>query len=145
MSKNEKYYVNIDGNRIEVTHEIYHAYYSDERRERAQIEKKLRNDVMSYDALDTQRMVGLELMADETTPSMEDIAMANELRARLHRAINLLPKYERELIHAIYFDREAKKIYAERTGITVRGLNKRLNKILKKLKLMIGKINLILL
>ncbi len=145
MSKIEKYYINIGGKRIEVTHEIYHAYYSDERRERTQIEKNLRNDVMSYDALDTQSLVGLESMADETTPSMEDIVMVNELRAHLHRAINLLPRHERELVYAIYFDHETKEKCAERTGVTVRGLNKRLNKVLEKLRMMIGKINLFLL
>lgn len=141
MSKREKYYINIEGELVEVSPAVYHAYYGDERRERAQEEKKSRNDVMSYDALDTDELIGLEAMADVTTPSMDDIAIANELRSRLYRALNLLPRHERELVYAIYFHRENKEHYAKRTGVSVRGLNKRLNKVLEKLRIIIGKIS----
>ena len=58
---------------MEVSPEVYYAYFRMERQERGQEEKKQRNAVVSYDALDSDETVGLETMPDLTSPSMEDL------------------------------------------------------------------------
>jgi len=83
-------------------------------------------------------------MRDTATPSMDDLAIQEELRSLLYQAIDLLPRKERELICAIYFDEVDKELYAEQIGMTIRGLNKKLKKVLEKLKYLMGKLYSIL-
>lgn len=52
MADNEKYMIKIEGKPIEVTPEVYHAYFRMERQERWHEEKKREHGVFSYDALD---------------------------------------------------------------------------------------------
>lgn len=90
---------------------------------------------MSYDAMDDGELVGAEVIPDMASPSLEEIAMARELRERLRHAVAALPKAERELIQAIYFEDIPVSDYAQRIGLTHRGVNKQRKRILTKLKM----------
>ncbi len=109
-----------------------------ERQERWQEEKKQEHEVVSYDALDNGETVGAEAVPDLTSPSMEDMAIAKDLNDRLHHAVAALPKAERDLIRAIYFEGMTEKDYAETTGMSQTGVSYRRRKILSKLKLFLG-------
>ena len=85
MADKEKYMIKIQGNLIEVSQDVYYAYFRMERQERWQEEKKQEHDVLSYDALDNDETVGSENVADLTTPSMEEQAMSREL----HESVNV--------------------------------------------------------
>ena len=135
MADKEKYMIKIQGDLVEVSEDVYYAYFRMERQERWQEEKKQEHDVVSYDALDNGDTVGVENVADMITPSMEERVIARELHDRLHHAVEALPKAERELIRAIYFDGQTEKEYAERTGMSQTGISYRRRKILSKLKL----------
>ena len=135
MADKEKYLIRLQGKLIEVSEDVYYAYFQMERQERSQEEKYQRNHVVSYDALDNGETVGVEGVADLETPSMEELIMAKELRDRLHHAIEALPKAERELIRAIYFEEMTEKEYAKRTGMSQTGISYRRRNILSKLKL----------
>ena len=135
MADKEKYLIRLQGKLIEVSEDVYYAYFQMERQERTQEEKHQRNHVVSYDALDNGETVGVEGVADLETPSMEELVMAKELRDRLHHAIEALPKAERELIRAIYFEEMTEKEYAKRTGMSQTGISYRRRNILSKLKL----------
>lgn len=134
MADRDKYLIQIHGNLIEVSEDVYYAYFRMERQERWQEEKKQEHDVVSYDALDNGEMVGAESIPDLTTPSMEDMAIVQELYERLHHAIEALPKAERELIKAIYYDGQTEKDYAKVAGLSQTGVSYRRRKILSKLK-----------
>ena len=131
MADKEKYVIKIQGDLIEVSKDVYYAYFRMERQERTQEEKLQRNSVFSYDALDA----GAEYIVDMTTPSMEEIVMAKELHEKLNRAIAALPRAERELVKAIYFDELTEEKYAKSNGMSQTGVNYRHGKILSKLKL----------
>ena len=118
MADKEKYIIKVDGKLVDVTPEVYYAYYRMERQERGQEEKKQRNDVVSYDALDNAETVGLERFSNLTSPSMEETAMTREIHEKLHRAVDALPKGERDLIQAIYFNGLTEKEYAAVSGLT---------------------------
>ena len=60
MAEKEVYIIKVEGNVVEVSPEVYYAYFRMERQERGQEEKKQRNAVVSYDALDSDETVGLE-------------------------------------------------------------------------------------
>ena len=134
MADKEKYMIKIQGKLIEVSEDVYYAYFRMERQERTQEEKKQRNDVVSFDALDIGDTVGLDAMPDMMSPSMEEVAMANEIKERLHRAISLLPRGERDLIRAIYFDNKTETTYAHEVGMSQTGVSYQRRRILTKLK-----------
>lgn len=135
MADKERYIIKVDGKLVEVTPEVYYAYYRMERQERWQEEKQQGHDVVSYDALDDGETVGIEAMPDLSSPSMEELAISRDLSTRLHHAIANLPRAERELIYAIYFEGISERDYAKRKGISQRGTNKQRRKILSKLKM----------
>ena len=129
--------IKIQGNPINVTEDAYDAYFRMERQERWQEEKKQGHEVVSYDALDNGETVGAEAIQDMESPSMEDLAIANEQKERLHYVVAALPKAERELIQAIYFEGISASDYANKVGQTHRGVNKQRKRILSKLKMLL--------
>ena len=133
MAEKDKYIIKVEGKLVEVTPEVYYAYFRMERQERSQEEKKQRNEVLSYDALDNGETVGIEAVPDLTSPSMEERAVTREICEKLHRAVDALPRAERELIQAIYFDGFTEKEYAVSSGLSQQGVSYRLRKILSKL------------
>ena len=134
MAEKDKYIIKVEGKLVEVTPEVYYAYFRMERQERSQEEKKQRNEVLSYDALDNGETVGIEAVPDLTSPSMEESAVTREICEKLHRAVDALPRAERELIQAIYFDGFTEKEYAVSSGLSQQGVSYRLRKILSKLR-----------
>lgn len=135
MADKEKYMIKVEGKLVEVTPDVYYAYFRMERQERWQEEKQQGHAVMSYDALDDGETVGVEVVPDLTTPSMEEAVMTREIHEKLHRALDALPKAERELIQAIYFDGFTEKEYAVSSGLNQQGVSYRLRKILSKLRI----------
>lgn len=134
MAEKDKYIIKVEGKLVEVTPEVYYAYFRMERQERSQEEKKQRNEVLSYDALDNGETVGIEAVPDLTSPSMEERAVPREICEKLHRAVDALPRAERELIQTIYFDGFTEKEYAVSSGLSQQGVSYRLRKILSKLR-----------
>ena len=134
MADKEKYMIKVEGKLVEVTPDVYYAYFRMERQERWQEEKQQGHAVVSYDALDDGETVGVEVVPDLTTPSMEEAVMTREIHEKLHRAVEAWPKTERELIHAIYFDSMTTREYSKLSGLSQTGVSYRLRKILSKLK-----------
>ena len=137
MADKEKYMIKIEGKLIEVSPDVYYAYFRMERQERGQEEKKQRNAVVSYDALDTEETTGAETMPDLIVPSLEHQIISREIRDTLHQAVDALPKAERELIKAIYFEGMTENDFAKASGMSQTGVSSRRRKILSKLKLLL--------
>lgn len=134
MADKEKYFIPIEGKLIEVEENVYLAYYKMDRRERYLEERDKDNGVVSYNAIDSQGINGESGLRDMETESMEAIALANELQNQLHRCIAALPRAERELIHAIYFEGMTEAEYALKAKMTQSGISRRRKKTLSKLK-----------
>ena len=134
MAEKDKYIIKVEGTLVEVTPEVYYAYFRMERQERWQEEKLQGHDVVSYNALDNTETVGVEVLPDLKLPSMEEVIMTREIYEKLHRAVDALPKEERDLIHAIYFEGKSEREYARILGISQNSTLKRRRKILAKLK-----------
>lgn len=69
MADKEKYMIKIQGRLIEVSEDVYYAYFRMERQERWQEEKKQEHEVVSCDAIDTEETVGAEVIQDMSTPA----------------------------------------------------------------------------
>ena len=129
MTNREKYFIKIGDALVEVTKEVYEAYYSVERHMRTLDEKDARNGTVLYSNLDTKKTLGVEMLRDLTAESVED--------ERLHKCLSHLPESDQQLIRAIYFEDLSEREYARQVGLSQKGVNKRKHKILKKLRKMV--------
>lgn len=138
MADKEIYYIPIEGKLIEVDENVYVAYYKMGRRERYLEERDQDNGVVSYDALDREGRNGEELFPDPEIESVEALALTQELLHQLHKCIDMLPRTERELIRAIYFEGLSDRKYAERIHKSQVGVSKKHKKILAKMKMLLN-------
>ena len=134
MAEQKKYYIHVPGALVEVSEDIYFAYYQEKRRGRTLREKDERNGAISYDGLDTPELSGQEMIPDRDAVSVEDAAIANILRGELRRCLALLDEPDRQLIHALYFEGLSEREYAKRVGVPQRTINDRIHRALRKLK-----------
>lgn len=134
MAEHKKYYINVPGALVEVSEGVYFAYYQEKRRGRTLKEKDERNGAVSYDGLDTPELTGQEMIPDRDAVSVEDAAIANILRDKLHRCLALLDEPDRQLIQALYFEGLSERKYAKRVGIPQRTISDRKRRILDRLK-----------
>ena len=137
MADKENYYIPVEGKLIEVEEPVYTEYYRMSRRERYLEERDQENGVMSYDALDNNGLVGQEMFQDDLVGTLEDMALAQELLDQLHRCIDMLPKAERNLIQAIYFEGMSDREYANKVGKSQPAVSSRHKKTLSKLKMLL--------
>ncbi len=137
MVNKEKYMINIQGKLIEVSEAVYYAYFRMERQERWQEEKKVEHNVLSYDALDDPERLGIANVVDVTAPTLEEVAEAHELRDRVRHAVALLPKAERELIRAIYYEQLTERDVAEGEGVSQNKIFKQRKRALAKLRMLL--------
>ena len=134
MAEQKKYYIHVPGTLVEVSEGIYFAYYQEKRRGRTLREKDERNGAVSYDGLDTPELTGQEMIPDRGATSVEDAAIANILRDKLHRCLALLDEPDRQLIQALYFEGLSERKYAKRVEIPQQTISDRKRRILARLK-----------
>lgn len=137
MADKENYYIPVNGKLVEVEETVYTAYYKMSRRERYLEERDQENGVMSYDALDNNGLVGQEMFQDTKRGTLEEMALVQELLDQLHRCIDMLPKAERDLIQALYFDGMSDREYAKQIGKSQPAISSKHKKTLSKLKMLL--------
>jgi RNA polymerase sigma factor (sigma-70 family) len=151
--KDKKFYISVQGTRVEVSEELYLAYYRSERRMRyferdIKTERAVRGKngkITGYapskeDSLDRLLEKGDDF-ADETE-SVEDGFLKKLMIEKLRSALGELPAGERELIDALFFsnggDGMTEREYAKYTGLSKTAIHARKEKILEKLKKLLG-------
>lgn len=94
MEANKKRFIRVAGELIEVSKEVYLTHYRGKRREKAQREKEQFHHVVSYDALDTAGLQGVQMIANTASPEPEDIVIEKMMCEKLHACMAKL--YEDE-------------------------------------------------
>ena len=130
----------VDGQKVEVTDEVYKAYSQMDRGERYQEEQRKTLPQVSLEKL-CAASVPIDLYIAEHSPSAEDEVMAafdarerDRLISLLPQILDKLPETEREMIQAIYFDGISAREYARRHGVYPRAVMYRLEKLQEKLR-----------
>lgn len=136
MAEQKNYQIKVQGVLVEVTKEVYLAYYSVERHTRTLDEKDVRNGKVLYSAMDTDEVLGEEMLPDLGATCVEDAAIGNVLCEKLHQCLLLLSAEERDLVDALYFKGLTEREYAQLIGISQKGVNKRRHKVIEKLRTM---------
>ena len=138
MTVKDKYYIRVKSTLVEVTHEVYLAFYRAERQERNQVEKESRNHVTSYDAWDTAERTGQQLLTLPDEVNVEDLAISAVMSEKLHFSLRQLPESEQQVIWDIYFMGKTETETAKNMGIPLMTLRYRRDGILRKRKKMIN-------
>ena len=68
----KKYFIKIKGALVEVTDEIYIAYYEMERKEKYMVEKDKAHGLLYYDSWDTEDTRGIDYIMDSTVNVEEE-------------------------------------------------------------------------
>lgn len=127
----KEYYIYVQGEQVAVSHEIYCAYYEEYDHERY-LDKRGKKREISFDLLQERGnlidIVGLSV----GTPDY--LIIERERLEQLYEALKQLDADERWLIGKLYFYENTEKEVAEILGISRQAINKRKQKILKKLE-----------
>lgn len=134
MDNETRYFIPGKDGLIDVPEEIYLAFQSAERKTKYLVEQDQAHGVSYYGFLDVEEIANREELKGGILISAEDEVIRKEMYDQLHRCIESLPRAERELINAIFFERKSEEKYAEEVGLTQSGISRQLKKTLSKLK-----------
>lgn len=129
-------HIKIRGKLIAVSEEVYYAYYHMGRQRLTQAEKESRRKVASYDALDTEDGLGIDLLVDDSSPSVEDVVINRIMSEKLHQCIARLSLAEQKIISILFFDEMSEREAAQTLGIPLMTFHNRKAKVIRKLKKM---------
>lgn len=139
MADEKKYYIHVPGALVEVSKELYSEYHRIERHLLTLEEKDRRNGVTHLYDLNTGKYPVEDVIVNRYADSLEEHVIAKLMADKVKRCVNLLPKSEQDLIHAIYYEGYSERQIAEQMGIPYMTLHDRKRKILGKLKKLLEK------
>lgn len=137
--ENKKYYLYANKQRVEVTKEVYIAYYQSIEQEKYQEKKIKKYKVMSYNALDTDEQTGEETLADANAQTIEEEIIYTKTIEKLRKSLELLTKDEMELIQGLFFKNITEVAMAEILDVNQSTISRRKMKVLNKLKKILEK------
>lgn len=139
MTEKKDYIIHVQGTLVEVSEEVYFAYFRMDRQARGVDEKERYNNTVHYDALDTDEMLGRESLADTGAVPVEDIVITHMMTEKLHNCLALLSEPERMYICQRYWEGLSQTELAESYGVSQQTLSYREQRILTKLKKLLEK------
>lgn len=126
-------YIYVNGEKIYVSDEIYKVYKKQKNRE--EYIKRLDVEFLDFSFVENYSIKDIE----DKRINVEKIVETNLLIDQLQKAMEALSDDEREIIKRIYFDDESLRKVAKSRNVSHPSLIKKRNRILKKLREMIGK------
>lgn len=135
----KKYVLRAQNQLVEVTEEVYIAYYGMSNHEQYLERKDMKNGTMYYSNLDTSETLGEEMIPDLNSPSVEDVVLTVLMIEKLRSCINLLSEVEQELIEQLYFKEKSQAQIERETGVKQQTNSYREKRILEKLKKLLEK------
>ena len=106
MAKGKECYIRVRGTLVAVTPDVYHVCHQTKRQAKTLSEKDERNNLVSYDGMDTEEILGEETIPDLSTPSVEDIVLDRLHKEKLRLCLPMLTKEEWALVYALYYGME---------------------------------------
>ncbi|MGC6174035.1 sigma-70 family RNA polymerase sigma factor [Lacrimispora sp. 38-1] len=129
----EKKVLLIEGTEVEVTQEVYEAYWEGYNELENIKRSDLRHQVMRYDADDTEEGLGVEKYPSKEK-WVEDLVEKNILEELLRFAINELSDDEKQLIRSFYYEEKSFRQLAVEYGVDHKTVSLKHKKIIEKLK-----------
>jgi RNA polymerase sigma factor (sigma-70 family) len=135
----KKYYIPIDGRKVEVTHEFYKAYRRMERREEYLEERDTVHGKALYSQLDTEETTGEEMIPDRDAVPIEEAVALALMVDKLHACMPKLRPCDRELLELRYWRGLSQKKTAAILKCGQASVSRREKKALHSLKEMLDK------
>ncbi len=134
MQESKTYYLYVKGQKVEVSEEVYRAYVQPERKQRMREHRaKEKISVMSLEALSEK---GFEL--EDGTQDFESGLIENEEHteeiSKLHAAIEQLSERDRQIVQLYFFESKTQQEIADVLGVSQQAVQKRLDKVLGRIK-----------
>ena len=129
----DKFFLPLHGMLMEVTEEAYKEYYRDKRRQKYIDERSKANGDVSYNALDTEEILGEDVFADTKT-DVEAEVINKMTVAELRKALLLLSPDEKALIVEHFFDEKSQVELSKQYGVNQSNISRKINRIISKLK-----------
>ena len=139
MAEKKEYIIKVQGTLVEVTEEVYLAYFRMDRQARGVDEKDRYNNTARYNALDTNEILGVESFNDADAVSVEDAVIARMMAEKLHDCLISLPEAERKFIFQRYWEGRSQVELAAKYGTSQQVLSYREKQILAKLRKLLEK------
>jgi DNA-directed RNA polymerase specialized sigma24 family protein len=135
MSEN-KYYIEVDNQFIEVSRKFYTEHKRTERRERYLEERDLAHGKVLYSQLDTDNTTGESAVPDTSLDSLENAVVMAMMVDKLRECLPKLLPEEQHLIHCLFSEGMSERSFASENGLHYMTVHSRKVKILNKLKTM---------
>lgn len=129
----KQYNIYVNGIAVEVTQEVYRAYWQEMEKEKYLI--KVSREIISLDdVLENNEYTSVEIQfLKDTNPVHEEVMKREMIDLVLKEVKNLKPD-EQELIKALYFEDYSQTYYAEKLNVTKQWISKKHQQILNKLR-----------
>lgn len=143
MEEQKKYYIRQGETLVEVSKEVYEAYYTGKRKEKyfAEDLKRRRNIKSKTGEIVTipARESSFEQMLEshykfQQQADVEDQVFEHIQQEQIHHALHMLPPEEKKLIEEIYINGRNDSAVAQELGISKSTLSYRKKKILSRLR-----------
>lgn len=118
-----------DGTLVEVTREVYLAWYQSRRREKYQEERSRKNGVCSLEQLEEKAGTAIPVR-----DSLEETAIREMCIEKLREVMNNLPEMDAYLIYLLFFEEVTVKEAAQLCGCSRKTVENRRRRILRELK-----------
>ena len=131
----KEYYLYVNGQRVEVSEQIYKVYWREKEHEKylEQVDKK--NHLLFFSSLDHDGNF-VDNLADESV-DVEKIIETRILIETVRKAMSRLNDEERDIIERLYFNDETLSSVARSKKVSYQAIQWRKNNILKKLKVLL--------
>ena len=140
----------VNGQLIEVSEEVYQVYMQGDRKMRYfETDLKTERTILAEDGT-VQRIIpsredSLDRLMDDNarqfsdaSESVEDAVLRKLAEDELHRALEKLTDEEYALVYVLFFEGKTERSYAKELGVSQVAVHKKKQRILKKLKEIIG-------
>jgi RNA polymerase sigma factor (sigma-70 family) len=133
----KKYTLLVRGKRVEVSSEVYKAYYKAYERERytADVASDMERSLERFN----EDGISVEYQYAMSRPSLEDQILHEQMKEKLTTALNTLDTYERMLIKELVINGKSERKLASECGIPSMTIHDHKHKIMNKLKTLIEK------
>lgn len=128
----KEYFLFVDGKKIKVSEELYHAYWQEKNHENYLKQVDRKNHLLLFSSFDHDGHFEESVVDEEI--DVEKIVQTQIMIDAVRAALSKLNVEEREIIEKIYYDDESARSVAKKNNISHPALIKKRNKILEKLK-----------
>ena len=133
-SEEKVYLINLGHSIMETDEANFRAFYKERRREKyLREEAQLAGGVISLNAIDSDELDGVGVVADTSEPLDEKI-MRKIMIEKLPEAISVLSDEEKEIIRQLYFNHISERDLGKILGVPRTTISYRKDRALKKLK-----------